>query len=364
MKKIILTVTTDISYDQRMQRICATLHAAGYEVWLVGRLKKTSSPLPDFPYHTRRLKCFWEKGKFFYIEYNIRLFFWLLGQKFEAVCGIDLDTIAPAVLVGKLKGKKTLFDAHEYFTQVPELIGRPRTQRLWEWIEKRFVPRVDAAYTVSESLAKIFENQLHIPFGLVRNIGTPLAVEPAPTPDKSYLIYIGAVNAGRGLEQLIEAMQQIDYELYVCGDGDILEALKAQAVAQGVAHKVKFWGYVKPQDLHQLTTKARIGYLLLDNKSQSYYYSLANKFFDYIHAGIPQITSNFPEYQLINQRYKVAELVELRVTDIVASTQKLLQDENYYQKMAENARLAQKELCWENEQKTLLGIWEKVLGKS
>jgi glycosyltransferase involved in cell wall biosynthesis len=366
VKKIIFTVTTDLSYDQRMQRVCSSLAAEGYEVLLVGRVKKTSVALLPTPYQTHRLSCVSQAGKFFYIEYNLRLLWWLLWQKFDAVCAIDLDTILPAVLVGKLKGKKIVYDAHEYFTEVEEVIRRPAIQKMWRWIERQTVPQVHATYTVSASLAKLYEKQYNKKFEVVRNIGEPLSEKEITEettieiPKKPYLIYIGAVNAGRGLEQLIEAMPQIECNLQICGDGDILEQLKTQAADLGLSHKIKFWGYVAPPQLKLLTANAHIGYLLLNDQSLSYYYSLANKFFDYINAEIPQITSDFPEYRLLNEQHQIAELIPLEVPEIVRATQKLLSDTAHYQQLVENTRLAKRDFCWANEAKTLKNIYKQL----
>ena len=103
-KKIIFTVTNDLSYDQRMLRICTTLAKEGYQIQLVGRKLKSSKPF-DNPYFTaHRFRLLFNKGKLFYIEYNIRLFFWLLVQRFDIVCGIDLDTILPCYFAAILRG--------------------------------------------------------------------------------------------------------------------------------------------------------------------------------------------------------------------------------------------------------------------
>ncbi|MGE5108750.1 MAG: hypothetical protein ACM3H8_14495, partial [Sphingobacteriales bacterium] len=67
MKKIVFTVTNDLNYDQRMIRICTSLANVGYEVLLVGRNRKQSSPLDPKPYYQKRLSCWFQKGKGFYI---------------------------------------------------------------------------------------------------------------------------------------------------------------------------------------------------------------------------------------------------------------------------------------------------------
>ena len=102
-KKIILTVTNDLTYDQRMQKICRSLSGAGYTVELVGRKKSDSISLATEPYLQTRITCIFNKGKLFYVEYNLRLLFYLTFRNFDAACAIDLDTITPVYIIGKLK---------------------------------------------------------------------------------------------------------------------------------------------------------------------------------------------------------------------------------------------------------------------
>ncbi|MGB3617461.1 MAG: glycosyltransferase, partial [Catalinimonas sp.] len=125
MPRVLLTVTTDLTYDQRMQRICRTLAGAGYDVHLVGRRRPHSRPLREEPYRQTRLPGRFERGKLFYLEFNIRLFFWLLLRRADAVCGIDLDTAGPAWAVARLKRVPFVYDAHEYFTEMEEVVRRP-----------------------------------------------------------------------------------------------------------------------------------------------------------------------------------------------------------------------------------------------
>jgi glycosyltransferase involved in cell wall biosynthesis len=356
MKRIIFTVTNDLIYDQRMGRICNTLAEEGFEIVLVGRKKKTSKNLTDKIYTQKRLTCIFSRGKLFYLEFNLRLFFYLLFNKADIICAIDLDTLLSAFLAAKLKRKKLFFDSHEYYTEVIELVQRPLIKKIWMTLENFIVPKTDCAYTVCESLRKIFEEKHHVKFHLVRNV-PPLEVYENVHKEDKYIIYAGVVNEGRGLDEVIEAMKFIDSKLVICGDGDILDRLILKVNKLQLNDKVKFYGPVKPEELKVLMRKAYIGVLLLRNESLNYYYSLANKFFDYIHAGIPQITSDFPEYGLINEQYKVAELIDLKVENIVSSVNKLLSDRAYYDKLAANAEKARKEFNWQKESQSLIEIY-------
>ena len=108
---------------------------------------------------------------------------------------------------------------------------------------------------------------------------------------------------GRGLEALILAMKTIPMNLKIAGDGDLDKNLKKLVLEQQLSDKVEFLGLIKPEELKHHTNQALIGYNVMENIGLSYYYSLSNKFFDYIHSGVPVITNQFPEYNDLNNTY-------------------------------------------------------------
>lgn len=347
-----------------MQRICQSLAKAGWEVLLVGRQQRQSPPLTTSSYRQHRLSCYFEKGKLFYIEYNLRLLLFLLFSPTPLIGSVDLDTIIPCLIVSKLYGKKCVFDAHEYFSEVPEVVNRPFTKKIWEWVAKWCIPQVDAAYTVSESLQHLFTKKYQLPFHLIRNISVS---QPSPTLNKNLtspiLFYQGALNEGRGLMELINIMPKLEnVQLWIAGEGDLSRSLRHQVEVLNIAHQVKFLGYVLPKQLRALTPKATIGLNLLENKGLSYYYSLANKTFDYIHAGIPAIHPNFPEYQQLNQTYKIGVLVDdLAAPTLLYAIQSILNNPTLYQQIQQNCLLAAKELNWQKEEERLIDFYQKLL---
>ena len=367
--KLVFTVTNDLCYDQRMQRICSTLRAEGHEVTLVGRFRKTSPLLPAADYRQVRLLCWFEKGKLFYLEYNIRLFWWLLLQKsFDIYTGIDLDTMMPCLGVARLKGRKCYYDAHEYFSEVPEVVDRPLTKRIWEMVARICIPRVDRAYTVGPALAQIFQKRYGIPFQVVRNMpllqvnisniapSTPQLLNSSTSP---IILYQGVLNAGRGLEPAIAAMQKIEGAvLWLAGEGDLSQELRQLAKDLQVENKVRFLGYLNPVELRLLTLQASIGLNLLENRGLSYYYSLANKAFDYVQAGVPSIQMNFPEYLALQEEHRVFYLINrLEVEVLVQAVEHLLGDSELYLALQENCKIAAKEWCWELEKEKLIAIY-------
>lgn len=346
-----------------MIRICSTLAEAGYDVKLIGRKLPDSKFLEPRNYQTKRLSCFFRKGKLFYVEYNIRLFWYLIFSKFDAICGIDLDTLLPCFLTGKLKGKPIIYDAHEYFTEVPEVVNRPLVKKVWAILEGVLVPRVKHAYTVCQSLANIFNEKYRTAFEVIRNV--PYRSSENLTASRSnpdIIIYQGALNDGRGLPEIIHAMQWINHaELWLVGEGDLSQQLRALTDELELKDKVIFKGYVKPNDLKYLTAQASLGLNLLENKGLSYYYSLANKAFDYIQAELPAINMAFPEYLRINEQYKTSLLMEsLDPQQLATSINQLLEDRIAYQQLKQNCRSAAREYAWEKEKDVLLRFYQKV----
>ncbi len=368
MPKIICTVTTDLTYDQRMIRICTSLVEMGYEVLLVGRERPSSIDLEPKIYQQKRIKCWNDKGKLFYLEYNLRLFYFLIFTKFDAICSIDLDTILPGFYISKYKKKTCIYDAHEYFSELPEVINRPKVQRIWKKIESLTIPRLQHCYTVGKGIAEIFEKQYGTTFEVIRNVPFKRNIlmtsqEKDLKNEKKIIFYQGALNEGRGLEAVISAMQEIDEaELWLAGEGDLSDALRDLAEEKKVTNKVRFLGYIKPRDLVALTAKAYLGLNLLENKGLNYYYSLANKTFDYIQANVPAIHMNFPEYQSINSSYQVALLIDdLKVKTVVKALKVLLNNQTLYQELQLNCEKAAPVFVWEKEAKKLKTFYAKAV---
>jgi len=136
--RIIISVVSDLVTDQRVHRTAATLYREGHEVVLVGRKKRESLAI-NREYNTVRFKLWWEKGPMFYAAYNLRLFFYLLFHRADVLVSNDLDTLLPTYIISNLQRSKLLYDTHEYFTEVPELVSRPQVQKIWKLILKELI---------------------------------------------------------------------------------------------------------------------------------------------------------------------------------------------------------------------------------
>src|SRR5690606_13421811 len=115
-----------------------------------------------------------------------------------------------------------------------EIVSRPPIHIVWTEREDIFLPKMDEIYTVSQSIANEFSEIYKREFGLVRNM--PQIQTINKYIQEKYILYQGALNIGRGLEELIDAMQEIDLELWIAGSGDIEEELKQKVKALNLSH--------------------------------------------------------------------------------------------------------------------------------
>jgi glycosyltransferase involved in cell wall biosynthesis len=410
--KAVFCVTNDLNTDQRMIRICSTLQAAGWQVELIGRKKKDSSELRERPFQQTRLNCFFQRGKLFYLEYNLRLLCYLLFLKMDVLCVIDLDTALPGIFVKNTRNIYLVYDAHELFPMVPEVQNRKLVQRVWFWVERRIFKKADLIYTVGTALADYFEQKYHRKVEVIRNMPNSLIVEPdmgttelnsdlgesnavaaesnfritelnsvdaesetpnalvsktanlnsgippIPFKDGTFILYQGALNQGRGLERLLRILTQEKFPLLLVGSGDVEAKLKQFVLDNQLQDRVHFMGFVRPELLPQITRKARIGYNVSENEGLSYYLSLNNKFFDYAEAGLPSIINDFPEYVALTQEFKVGLVAELNDAVIAEKLRILMENDEIYQECVENCLKAREIWSWKYESQRLIELYK------
>jgi len=353
-QRIIVSVTNDLATDQRVDKICNTLLELNFEVILIGRVLPDSIRIKRI-YQTKRFKLWFNKGPLFYANYNIRLFFFLLFSKVDVLWSNDLDTLLANYYVSKWKKKKLIFDSHEYFTEVPELVNRPKVKKIWKRIERNILPKLKHVLTVSPSIAELYKKEYNINVKLLRNVPniqkTIVEVENIKIKGKKILIYQGAINVNRGIEYMIEAMEYInDAILYVFGKGDISYKIELLVAKLDLKDKVKLMGEVPLEKLHGYTLQAELGLSLEEDKGLNYRFSLPNKLFNYIQAELPVLIANLPEMKNLVTQYQLGEIIELyEAKHIAGKINQMINDEVKMSFWKENAKKAALELNWEKE---------------
>jgi glycosyltransferase involved in cell wall biosynthesis len=157
-------------------------------------------------------------------------------------------------LAARLTGAKLVL--HEHFAD-------PRMPAYQSLADRLLAGFTDAAIAVSGSTRDFLVRQRHVPAPKVRLIwnGAPLE-EFAPVPreralrvrrelglpeDALVIGTIGRLNEQKGHRYLLDAARSVfarsDARLLIAGDGDLLQALRAQAAELGIAERVVFAGH-------------------------------------------------------------------------------------------------------------------------
>jgi glycosyltransferase involved in cell wall biosynthesis len=360
-KRIIISVTSDLSTDRRVLKVARSCFENGYDVLLVGRQLKNSLPI-TVAFQHKRLRLIFNRSALFYAEFNIRLFLLLLFSHSDIFLSNDTDTLLANYLASKIRSKKLVFDAHELFPEVPELADRPKTKWIWGNLEKWIFPKLTHSYTVCESISKHYEKKYKIHMQVVRNVpynhfNQKFSLK-LDCQNKKIISYQGALNTGRGLEWVFAAMPYIENAiLVIIGDGDIRVQLEALSKTLKIEEKVVFLGKIAADKLHEYTPSAAIGLCLLENKGLSYYYSLPNRIFDYLQAGVPILATRFPEISTIVETHRTGILIDhyepLFLAETINNMLKTPFETSHFEAIA-------KEFCWEKEEKVLMEVINSI----
>ena len=389
-----MAVTNDMVTDQRVHRAAATLADDGWHVTVVGRrlphsgLPRYAAPVSGTPYAVRRFRLLFNRKALFYAEYTLRLWLYLLFCKVDLVYANDTDTLPACMLAAKMRRRKLFFDAHEMFPEVPELQHRQRVKRVWQRIEDCLFPHLTASCTVCQSIADAYAERYGIKMAVVRNLplcsarqcsvmaerASSLCSSDSDAPlyndhiereagdagQTKTLLYQGAVNVGRGLEIVIDALRWLpDCRLVVAGVGDVLADVRERAAKTDYSDRIVFLGRVKPADLHRLTPTAHLGLCLLDDLGLNYRYAFPNRVGDFVQARVPLLATDFPELHSVVSHYRIGTLVSPLCKDPQQLAAVIAQALSEWDAMPADERAqrfdhAAAELCWEKERQRLL----------
>ena len=370
-KKVIVSVINDLVTDQRIKKVCESLHEMGFDIVLIGRKLHNSPPVDGRHYPVRRMRLLFEKGPGFYACFQIRLFFYLLFQKAGLLVSNDLDTLLPNYLVAQLKNIPLVYDSHEYFTGVPELQNSKMKRKIWKLMEQWIFPRLKDVFTVNDSIADLYAAEYGLRPVVIRNV--PLRMEKVTAKsraslglpeDKNIMILQGSgINIQRGAEEMVEAMPFIkNAVLLIVGSGDVIGLLKEKVSQLHIEEKVLFKSRQPYKMLMRYTVAADLGLSLDKDTNINYRFSLPNKIFDYLHAGVPVLASDLVEIRKIIETYQVGDFIPdhqpqhiaRKVNEIFSHPQKLMQ-------WKQNTQKADGELNWENESKVLKKVYAKYV---
>ena len=310
-------------------------------------------------------------GKFFRIVLNLRhnlnhvLFYAAVlppavRERADVYVGHDFDGLLAAYPAARLTGAHLVYDSHELW--VERARGRPyfSWQKWWvTWQEKFVCQRCDLVIAVSQSVSQVLSKRYEIAAPLViPNVHPYVEAKPSPSirkklnrgADSRVAIYVGFLNAGKGLEALIDAADYLEgITLAIVGDGESRQELEQRVREKRLERKVLFVGWVSPEELPTYVASADIGVSPLQSEWLNYYYNVDNKFFLYVMGGIPLAVSDQPEKRRLVEQFGIGTTFdETDPKDIARAIRQLLADPAAYEAMRGRCRRAAREaLNWE-----------------
>jgi glycosyltransferase involved in cell wall biosynthesis len=348
-----------------------TVSMLNCEITIIGRESGNCRDSGKIPFKTRRFNMIFKRGFLFYKFFNIRLFFYLLFHKYDLLVSNDLDTLLPNFLISKLKHLPLVYDSHEYFTSVPELQNRPFIKWVWKSIEKMIFPHFKYVMTVSDSIAAQYESEYRIRPVTIRNCsGSAAGIisysrdELGIPIDHLLLILQGTgINIDRGGMELIEAVRQTEkVSLLIVGSGDLIEVLKRRVTELDISERVKFVPKVPWEILMRYTRSADAGLSLDKNTNLNYRFSLPNKLFDYISAGIPVIASDLPEVRKTVLENRCGMIIpEVTSKEISTALKELSNNKDLLSELKKNAAIASESVNWEKESLKVIEFYSSII---
>lgn len=297
----------------------------------------------------------------------------------DVVHANDGNTLLPAMLLKRAVGCRIVYDAHELWTRRnvrPDRLLAPLVESVIEWLGVRASAGV---VTVSPSIVTWMRRRFRLRTAptLVRNIPHRRGMVPDPQqgrlrelarlPSHARVVgYAGGVTTGRGLEEMLHALTELDADTHLVmlgyGDPSYVTRLLGQARDLGLGDRVHLVGPVPGPEVPMTLADADVAVVYVRPICLSYRYSLPNKLFESIHAGLPIVAADLPDTAAIVQGYGIGEVFGAdRPDQLAAAIERVIADEARYRAASVAAA---DELDWRQEADALVALYADVLGAS
>ncbi len=287
----------------------------------------------------------------------------------DVVHAHDANTLPAAWRVGRRTGARLVYDSHELWRHRNRLgerrpVGRMADVALESW----FVRRADAVITVSPGLVDWLRRRYRLGerVRLVRNIPSSVRTSPAhslramaglPSSAK-VLLYTGRITRDRGLEEAIDGLAHLGEHVYLVmlgyGPREYIAELGARGADRSVLHRLRVVGPVPHEQVTAAAAEADVALVAVRPNCLSYRHCLPNKVFEAVQAHLPVLAySELPDLSRLVTEYRIGRTFT-SPESLALAVYHLLAETGAYQR---SLRIAAEELCWENEQGTLLNLY-------
>lgn len=309
------------------------------------------------------------------------LYFWRIHRRMQATAraiparvyhASDLYTLPAMHAAARRHGGRLAFDARELYPHLPTTVGKPWARAVWHLVQRAYLRRADAVFTVSQSIAEHLGRTYGIaPPAVLYNAPPACPVAPSNIlrqrlglpEDVVILLHSGHVRVGRHAPLLVDVMLQLHGAVLVfLGDGPLRPLLEERVRERDLQERVYFLDPVPPDDLLPVVASADVGLVLLENTCLNLRYALPNKLFEYLTAGLPVLASDLPELRRVVAQHEVGCLVN--PDDLSALTrmlQRMIDDAEARRRWAAHAPHAVETFSWNRTSKLFKQIYQSLL---
>jgi glycosyltransferase involved in cell wall biosynthesis len=331
-RRICMFVFNDCTRDSRVLKEASSLAAAGASVTIVAR------SAPGIPDREQRGGFSIERaapGRL--LGFSIRVlrklsrgagFVWaVLGWSraarqvtppADAYHGHDLTGLIAAWLAARRQpGSRLVYDSHELFLEAGSVAALPvLPRRALAGLEGALARRASAVVTVNPSIGAELVQRYGVTQPVVvmncpprwcpEEAEPPIRdrfreVLPIP-PGQPIVLYQGGFTPHRGIEPMVQALAEPELRHAAgvfLGYGPMRDWLLAEARRPELGGRMHVLDAVPPDELVDWTASADVTGAPIERVNLNHWYSTPNKMFESMAAGVPFVSSDFPERRRI-----------------------------------------------------------------
>lgn len=362
--EVLIPILADLGTDHRCHKLAVSLKRLGYRpVVLCDRpLHPPGAAWEGIEIRILTPRSHYQGFLAAFLRFLVRLTPILLATRSRLWIVEDLPPLFWTALLGRLRGARVIYDAREIILETPMIRERRSRRILWGLWHGAGLALVDTLFTVGPT-AEAYYRRRYPRKRILQLPNAPFAGKPGmtppeigpPVPGQGRLVFQGAMRWGTGLEETLRALAESPgRSLSLFGFGPEADALRAQAASLGLASpggppgqgdRARFEGVVPFEALHALLQGFHVGVHMMRPAMPGYDLTLANKIFDYIHAGLPVLLGPTTANRDLLARRRIGVIAaSYAEVDILAALEELERDWEGYRAACREARSA---WCWE-----------------
>jgi len=312
---------------------------------------------------------------FWYVWVYVQMFWRGVRTRFDVVHSHDLDTLPVGWLLGLIKRRPVVYDAHESFAHMLEGSVPPFVQRGLMALESFLMRRTALVVTVGEKLRRDLESRgarHSLVIGNWKRLSefTRTAEENARMrqalgvpPDALLAVCVTHLRTDRQVEELLDAVDRTPRVYALIGGDGVLAARVAEAAARNP--RILYKGFVSGRTIADYTCAADVIYYGFDAANPNARYSAPNKLYEALAAGRPLITGNFGEIADVVRTAACGIVLERYSAETISAALSTLQDAQVRQQMAANAlRAGRNSMNWEKGEMVLRDAYAQLTSGS